>query len=235
MTNAARRAFLIDVEGTTTPIAFVKDVLFPYARSRLAAFARVNADVPAVAAAIRDAAALAGDPTMTNGEAVQALLRWSDEDRKATPLKSLQGLIWRGGYESGEIAGQVFADAAAALRDWKARGIPTYVYSSGSVEAQKLLFRHSSQGDLLPTLAGHFDTTTGGKLEPQSYRAIADQVGVPTAAITFLSDHTGELIASRNAGMNAIRVKRADEPTVSHEPWDGPVVASLAGLGAMAT
>ena len=232
MTRDARRAFLIDVEGTTTPIAFVKDVLFPYARSRLAAFARANSDVPAVAAAIRDAAALAGDPTMTDGEAVQALLRWSDEDRKATPLKSLQGLIWRGGYESGEVAGQVFADAAAALREWQARGIPTYMYSSGSVEAQKLLFRHSTAGDLLPTLAGHFDTAIGGKLEAQSYRTIADKIEAPPPSITFLSDHTGELAAARAAGMTAIRVNRPGEAIVSNEPWDGPVVASLAEVAA---
>ncbi len=228
--TAAPRAILIDVEGTTTPIAFVKDVLFPFARARLATFTRANAEMPAVAALVREAAVLAGDPTMTDGEAVQTLLRWSDEDRKVTPLKALQGLIWRGGYESGEINGVVFADAADALRTWKARGIPTYVYSSGSVAAQKLLFGHSTAGNLLPYLAGHYDTTSGGKLEAESYRRIAAAVGEAPGSITFLSDHTGELAAARAAGLAAVRVQRPGEPVVSAEPWDGRVVTSLDGL-----
>jgi enolase-phosphatase E1 len=194
------RAILTDIEGTTSSIAFVTDVLFPYARARLADFVARNPD--RAAPILADvAAAERGDPVLT-------LLRWIDEDSKATPLKTLQGMIWAEGYADGTLTGHVYPDAAAALRRWYAAGIPLYVYSSGSVEAQKLIFGHSNEGDLTPLFAGFFDTTTGPKREAASYAAIARAIGLPAADILFLSDAPAEIAAARSAGLRALLVDR---------------------------
>lgn len=221
---------LLDIEGTTTPIAFVKDVLFPYARQRMAAFVTQHAAEPAVAAEIAAVAKVAGAARPDSAAAVHTLLQWLDQDRKVTPLKTLQGMIWKSGYESGELKGPVFEDAVRQLRAWHARGVPAFIYSSGSVAAQKLLFRYSDHGDLLPLIAGHFDTASGGKLEDSSYRHIAEQVGRPAADIAFYSDHVGETAAAQAAGMRAVRVLRPGEIPPSAAAWDGPVIGSFGGL-----
>jgi enolase-phosphatase E1 len=194
------RAIVTDIEGTTSSIAFVTDVLFPYAKAHLAEFVARNAS--------RAAPILADVAEGTPGDPVETLLRWIDEDRKATPLKTLQGMIWAEGYADGTLTGHVYPDAAAALRRWHAAGIALYVYSSGSVEAQKLIFGHSNEGDLTPLFAGFFDTTTGPKRDAASYAAIARAIGLPPSDILFLSDAPAEIDAARAAGLRALLVDR---------------------------
>ena len=194
------KAVVTDIEGTTTPISFVKEILFPYARQRLPKFVSLNAREPAVAAALAEARALA-----EGKEPVPALLQWIDEDRKVGPLKMLQGMIWEEGYETGVLTAPVYPDAAQALRGWHAACLKLYVYSSGSVSAQKLLFGHTDHGDLSPLFSGWFDLTTGSKLEAPSYRKIAAAIGGPGL---FLSDHAGEIAAAAEAGFDTVLVDR---------------------------
>jgi enolase-phosphatase E1 len=194
------QAILTDIEGTTSSLSFVKDVLFPYARERLAAYVARHAREAAVAQLLADARAVIGDKP-TDNEVIAQMLRWIDEDRKITPLKALQGLVWEDGYRQGDFRGHVYEDAVRHLRAWHARGLRLYVYSSGSVLAQKLLFGHTAYGDLTPLFAGFFDTAIGGKREAASYRAIAASVALPAESIMFLSDVKEELDAGRTAGM----------------------------------
>ena len=205
---------LLDIEGTTSAIAFVHEVLFPYADEHLDAYVAAHRDEAEVANALREAARLAGEPPDADDATVLAHLHaWIAEDRKATPLKALQGLIWAEGYAQTGLRGHVYPDAAAGLRRWHAAGLRLYVYSSGSVEAQHVLFRHSDQGDLTPLFSGYFDTTTGPKREPASYAAIARVIGEAPHDIVFLSDVDAELDAARTAGLHTIRLLRpADTP-----------------------
>lgn len=196
------RAILTDIEGTTSSIAFVAEVLFPYARARLADFCARNA--PAVAPILAEVAAEAPD-----ADPVETLIGWIDADRKATPLKELQGMIWAQGYADGALKGHVYPDAVAGLRRWHAAGLALYVFSSGSVAAQKLLFGHSEAGDLTPLFSGYFDTRTGPKREAESYAAIAGAIGLAPAEILFLSDTPEEVVAACAAGMEALRIDRA--------------------------
>lgn len=193
-------AILTDIEGTTSSIAFVAETLFPYARERLPAFVAAH---PAEAAPI-----LAEVATAEPGDPVATLTRWIDEDRKATPLKALQGMIWADGYREGAFTGHIYADAVAGLRRWHAAGTKLYVFSSGSVAAQKLLFGHSDAGDLTPLFSGYFDTTTGPKREAASYRAIAEAMGLAPGDVLFLSDTPAEITAARAAGMQALHIDR---------------------------
>ena len=202
------RAVVTDIEGTTSSIAFVKDVLFPHARARLPGFVREHATRPDVAAMLDDARALAGDPSLDVDGVVARLVGWIDEDRKAPPLKALQGLIWQEGYAAGDYRGHVYVDVAPALRRWHAAGVRLYVYSSGSVAAQRLLFGHSTAGDLTPLLSGYFDTGVGAKTSPDSYRAITASIGLAAPAILFLSDVPAELDAARAAGMATTQLCR---------------------------
>ena len=195
------KAILTDIEGTTSSIAFVADVLFPYARARLADYVAAH---PAETAQIL-AEVAASEP----GDPIATLLRWIDEDRKATPLKALQGMIWADGYTSGAFRGHIYPDAVAALQRWHAAGIALYVFSSGSVPAQKLLFGHSDAGDLTPLFSGYFDTTTGPKREAASYAKIAEAIGIAPADVLFLSDTPEEVSAARGAGMAARLIDRA--------------------------
>ena len=206
---------LLDVEGTTSTIAFVHTVLFPYADAHLDAYVAAHRDEPEVADAMREAARLADLPADAGDAAVLAHLHaWIAEDRKATPLKTLQGLIWAEGYARTGLRGHVYPDAAAGLRRWRDAGLRLYVYSSGSIEAQRVLFAHSDQGDLSPLFSGNFDTTTGPKRESRSYAAIAAAIGEAPRAIVFLSDVDAELDAAREAGMQTIRLLRpADTPS----------------------
>jgi enolase-phosphatase E1 len=214
------RAVVVDIEGTTTPISFVKDTLFPYARARIAAYVAAHPDDPAVA----EARALAG-----GADVAAALVRWIDEDRKVAALKSLQGAIWEEGYRTGALKAPVYPDAAEALRAWHEAGIALAVYSSGSVAAQKLLFGHSDQGDLTGLFSAWFDLATGSKLEPQSYAKIAAALGPAPSHILFLSDHPGELAAAEKAGFRTIRVDRGEGPPPA-PPGDAPTVRSFAEI-----
>lgn len=204
------RAVLTDIEGTTSSIAFVTDTLFPYARERLAAFVIANEHELAPILSV-----------VPGSDPVETLLRWSDEDVKATPLKAIQGMIWAEGYADGSLIGHVYPDAADALRRWYASGLRLYVYSSGSVTAQKLIFGHSNAGDLTPLFSNYFDTNTGSKREAESYRAIAEEIGEPAGAILFLSDNLQEIEAARAAGMQALHI---DRETASGD------IASFAGI-----
>ena len=206
------RAVLTDVEGTTTSLSLVRDVLFPYSRRHLGAFVRRSRGVPEVDRAMGEVRALEGKPDLDDEGVIEVLNRWADEDRKATPLKTLQGLVWADGYGTGELLGHVYEDAVARLRAWRAEGIALHVYSSGSVAAQKLLFAHTPWGDLTPLFSGHFDTTVGSKLQASSYAAIAHAAGAPAGEILFLSDHVGELDAAREAGLVTIWVDREGVP-----------------------
>ena len=203
------KAIVTDIEGTTSSISFVKDVLFPYAREHLPAFIATHADQPEVQHWLHEAAKEADLVSASQKELIALLQRWIDEDRKATALKALQGLIWEDGYRNGVYQAHVYPDVAAALREWKRRGLDLYVYSSGSVTAQKLLFGHSEAGDLTPVFSGYFDTEIGPKRDAKSYSSIAIAIGRPADEILFLSDVAEELDAARDAGMHTTLLARA--------------------------
>ena len=218
-------AILMDIEGTTAPITFVADVLFPFAAARLPDFVRAQAGHPQVIEALAETAALEGR-ALTTDEAIGVLLGWIKADRKATPLKSLQGMIWREGYESGEIVAPLYPDAAAAMHAWHGQGLRLDIYSSGSVEAQILLYRHSDAGDLTPLISSYFDTKTGPKNQASSYAAIAAAVGHAAGDIVFLSDAPAEVAAARQAGMQSWRIDRALAPGTTMTDPDGAQAAA---------
>jgi enolase-phosphatase E1 len=201
------RAILMDIEGTTSSISFVKDVLFPYAREKIADFVHVHRDDAVVRGLLHDMASLE-EQTLDDEQAIETLIRWIDEDRKLTPLKSLQGLIWESGYRNGDFHGHVYSEVPGKLHDWVERRLSLYVYSSGSVHAQKLLFGHTEYGDLTPLFSGFFDTHVGAKQEADSYRKIAAQIELPANEILFLSDIGGELDAAREAGLKTCQLLR---------------------------
>ena len=201
------KAIVTDIEGTTSSLSFVKDVLFPYARQRIGTFVRERAAQPEVAALLDDVRREAGTDLDLDG-VVGQLEQWIDQDRKITPLKALQGLLWEAGYVNGDFTGHLYPDALQALRSWHAQGLSLYVYSSGSVYAQKLLFGYSDFGDLTPLFSGYFDTTIGAKVEAASYARIAAQLGLDAGQILFLSDIEAELNAARSAGMKTVWLVR---------------------------
>lgn len=202
------RAILTDIEGTTSSISFVKDVLFPYAREHLRAFVESHADDPEVRHWLSEAAREADIEEADTGSIIATLIHWIDIDRKATPLKALQGMIWKDGYTSGAYRAHMYPEVADCLRAWHQQGVRLYVYSSGSVPAQKLLFGYSDAGDLSALFSGWFDTRIGHKRETASYAAIANNIGVPPADILFLSDITEELDAAAEAGMQTTQLCR---------------------------
>ena len=199
-------AVLTDIEGTTTSLAFVKEQLFPYARQHLPEYVRNHAAETVDIAT--EVSAAVGANGLNTPELIDILLRWMDEDRKLTPLKRLQGMIWRSGYECGQLEAHVYEDAVRALRKWDADGMKLCVYSSGSIDAQRLLFSHTSYGDLTPLFSGYFDTTIGSKLETRSYQAIAHSLSLPAREVIFISDHAGETEAAAAAGMRAVLMLR---------------------------
>jgi enolase-phosphatase E1 len=210
------RAVLTDIEGTTTSVSFVYDVLFPYARARLPAFVVERGAEPAVRAQLDAVAGEVGRP-LSDPEALAQLLAWMDEDRKVTPLKALQGMIWEAGFRAGDFTGHLYPDAVRSLRAWHARGLRLYVYSSGSEQAQRLLFGFSDAGDLTPLFSGWLDTRVGPKRAATSYRAIAARIGLPPEDILFLSDVREELDAAREAGMDTLWVVRDGVPRADAE------------------
>ncbi len=210
-------AILTDIEGTTSSIAFVHEVLFPYSRARLAGYGQDHA---AELADLLDAVRAEAGAPLDVAECIALLSQWHDEDRKIAPLKTLQGRIWADGYAQGLLQGHVYADAVAGLNRWHAAGIALYVYSSGSVTAQRLLFGHSIAGDLNRLFSGNFDTAVGGKKEAASYRAIAAAIGTEPGRILFLSDVAEELAAAREAGMAVTLLARDGLP--SDRPPESP-------------
>jgi enolase-phosphatase E1 len=203
-------AVVLDIEGTTTSIEFVTDVLYPYAREHLPNFVRHHRGEPEVAALLNEAREAGG---VWNDEAVVVrMCQWMERDQKVPPLKAMQGLIWEEGYRSGELVTHLYPDVAPALRNWQARGVRLYIYSSGSVHAQQLIYGHTVAGDLTRLLSGYFDTRTGHKREVGSYRRIAEAIGASPQRILFLSDVREELDAARKAGWRTIWLVREGLP-----------------------
>jgi len=220
--NTATKCILLDIEGTTTPIDFVYQTLFPFARTHVKDYLARHwnsADVQQDIAELRteqadDLRQGHAPPIIYEGHegvdelqlrSVVAYVHWlMDRDRKSTPLKSLQGKIWEEGYRAGELLSQVFEDVPAAMNRWHQQGRRICIYSSGSVLAQKLLFSHTAAGDLTPLINGYFDTTIGAKKEAASYRRIAAHFQLLPEEITFVSDVTAELDAARSAGMQGV-------------------------------
>ena len=211
------RAILTDIEGTTSSLSFVHDVLFPYARAHIAAFVRDNAEDPRVASQLNDVRQLTGTDLDLDGVVAQ-LIAWIDADEKITPLKALQGMIWEAGYARGDFTGHVYPDAVKALERWSGSGLRLYVFSSGSVQAQQLLFAHSDAGDLTPLFSGYYDTHIGNKRDPAAYTAIAVDIDLPARGILFLSDIREELDAARTAGMHTTWLVRdtTPDPAATH-------------------
>lgn len=206
------KTILTDIEGTTSSIAFVKDVLFPYAAEKLPEWLSENRDVPAVRQQVEAVANEIGSSADDLAAVTGQLLEWIANDVKATPLKTLQGMLWKSGYENGDYQAHVYEDAVQNLSDWHAAGIPLYVYSSGSVQAQHLFFQYSRYGDLRQLFSGYFDTTTGAKTDAESYTKIAAAIDQPADKILFLSDVAAEVNAAIAAGCEAILVQREDNP-----------------------
>jgi len=212
MESQQTRAVLLDIEGTTTPVAFVYETLFPFARQHVHEFVlqrfdsqEVRADVEALKEEHRADALKGIVPPAWREDSVESVVSYvhwlMDHDRKSTALKSLQGKIWEGGYRSARLRGQVYADVPTAFDRWKKQGKGIYIFSSGSVLAQKLIFAHTTEGNLTRYLDGYFDTTTGAKTSAASYQSIGEKIGAPAARILFVSDVTAELDAARAAGM----------------------------------
>jgi enolase-phosphatase E1 len=217
-------AIVLDIEGTTTPIAFVYDVLFPFARTHLRAYLQDSKNSDALRDPLRrlreewdadaDHGPSEGGPYV-HAEYVEWLM---DRDRKSPGLKLLQGQIWEQGYRSGELHGDVFTDVEPALRRWRDAGIVVAIYSSGSELAQRLLFGSTRQGDLTPFILRFFDTAVGAKQAPDSYRRIARELACPADEILFISDVTTELDAARSAGCQALLcVRPGNRPPPRHE------------------
>ncbi len=233
----AGRAILLDVEGTTSSIRFVNEVLFNYARQNLESYLRSHWDTDELAAAreqiARDAGAESfaswsqGEPRQQARERVLIeMVRQMDRDAKLTGLKQLQGLIWREGFTAGKLRAHVYEDVVAALRRWKEAGLDVRIYSSGSVLAQRLFFAHTDAGDLSAYFHGNFDTTSGHKREAASYLKIAAEMGTPPERILFLSDIVAELDAARAAGLQTALVIRPDNPRAA-EGHGHPVIAEF--------
>ncbi|WP_055613338.1 acireductone synthase [Streptomyces phaeochromogenes] len=206
-------AVVLDIEGTTSATGFVVDVLYPYSRSRFGAVLSERSTDPDVVRAVSQVRDLLGEPDADAVRVEKALHEWLDADVKATPLKTLQGLIWSEGFARGDLVSHFYDDVVPVLRRWHGDGVRLHVYSSGSVAAQRAWFASSPDGDLLPLVSGLYDTENAGpKQEPDSYRRIAGSTGVEAGRLLFLSDRPGELDAARAAGWHAVGIRRPGEP-----------------------
>lgn len=235
---------LLDIEGTTSSIHFVAEVLFPFARQHIAAYLAAHEGEPETRAALDLLAVDAGapdfdtwcrtqnipdDPTARQNLAIAEVHRLMDKDAKATGLKHLQGLVWRDGFHSGELLAHVYEEVPELLRRWRSQGLKLYIYSSGSIQAQKLFFGHTIVGNLLPLFLGHFDTTIGGKRESQSYERIAQAIAVPPQRILFVSDLAVEIEAAHHAGLQVVAsVRPGNTPLPDDFPY--PQITSFEQL-----
>jgi enolase-phosphatase E1 len=211
------RGVLLDIEGTTTPVSFVYDVLFPFARRHVAEYVR-GADLTALKQEHEEDLAQGHNPPTWSSDPVPYIHWLMDQDRKSTALKNIQGQIWLEGYQNGELRGEVFQDVPPALERWHRNNIDVRIFSSGSILAQRLLFSSTAAGDLTQFLNGYFDTTTGPKNDPASYTHIANGFGIAAADILFISDVTRELDAARSAGMHTLLcVRPGNHPQPPHD------------------
>jgi enolase-phosphatase E1 len=209
------RVLLLDIEGTTTPIAFVHDVLFPFARTRVPAYLAAHGDDPEVRESLARLRAETGHDAAGAAAAFQSLI---DRDVKSPALKLLQGLIWEEGYKTGELRGQVFPDVAPAIRRWRDGGYRMAIYSSGSELAQRRLFESTDAGDLTGLFDGFFDTRVGAKVDASSYAGIAAALGCAPGDVLFVSDVTRELAAARQAGCQVVLSLRPGNPPQPDAP-----------------
>ena len=205
------KAILTDIEGTTSSISFVHDVLFPYAYEQIADFLLNNWDNTPVKNSVLEVAKIENLVDYTPQQIIDILREWIKSDRKITPLKDLQGMIWDKGYKYGDFYAHIYPDAYEQLSAWHEENIPIYVYSSGSVQAQKLFFAHTERGNLLNIFSGFYDTKIGQKKETNSYQKIADNLGLKTVEIIFLSDFEAELDAAISVGMKTVWLIREQE------------------------
>jgi enolase-phosphatase E1 len=221
-------AVLLDVEGTTSSISFVHEEMFPYARRHLRDYLQRNWDEPSLRTTLEHLAEDAGAANATlwladlpivaqQQRVVEVVEQWMDQDRKATGLKQLQGQVWRAGFESQQLVAHVWPDVPPVLQQWRQAGFDIRIYSSGSIAAQKLFFGHTEFGDLLDCFSGHYDTTSGGKKEVQSYRNIAADWQIEPSQIVFVSDVVEELRAAAEAGMRVLLSCRPGNPPQSME------------------
>lgn len=219
------KLILLDIEGTVSPLAFVHDVMFPYARQHAGVHLAAHWGTAVMSELARDA----GVPAFASpAEAEAAVHRLMDADAKVSGLKQLQGMIWQEGFRNGELRSLIFDDVPFALSDWSRQGLEIRIYSSGSVHAQKLFFEHTKRGDLTPHFSGYYDTTIGSKRESASYTAIAADCGLPADQILFVSDLVEELNAARNAGMiTALALRPGNKPT---QPNDHPAIHSFSDI-----
>ncbi|XP_053559331.1 enolase-phosphatase E1 [Bombina bombina] len=227
---------LLDIEGTTTPITFVKDILFPYIKDNVKTYLQEHWDKEECQEDVSQLRKQAEKDIHLNGnvpipclsedkadlekmiQAVVDNVHWQMSlDRKTTALKQLQGHMWRLAYVTGEVKGEVYEDIVPAIKTWRAAGMKVYIYSSGSIEAQKLLFGYSMEGNLSELLDGHFDTTIGHKVESESYRNIAKNIGCCPNNILFLTDITKEAKAAEEAGMHVAVVVRSGNAALTDE------------------
>ena len=212
-------AVLCDIEGTTTSLSFVHDVLFPLSSDEMGKFVETNWNTAEIQT-------LRSKISPFTPENVTATLRnWIQSDFKFTELKAIQGKIWKQAYETGAIRSHVYPGVSHSFRAWKGAGKKIAIFSSGSVQAQKLLFRYSEAGDLTLFIDEYFDTTTGPKKDPASYRVIANKLGLDPAEVLFLSDTVAELDAARESRMQTTQLIRDDAASTTH-----PVAHSFADL-----
>lgn len=210
-------AIVTDIEGTTSRISFVTEVLFPYAARELPAFIRARQHNPDVAAQLQACRTLMQQSDAGIEQISQQLLQWIAADEKVTPLKALQGMVWQHGYQTGAFTGHLYDDVVSQLQHWHRQGVKLYVYSSGSVQAQQLLFQYSDAGDLTPLFSGYFDTRIGAKRDISSYAAILQRLQLPPKQVLFLSDVTAELDAAAKLGIDTVQLIRDGQAAGAHK------------------
>lgn len=212
------QAIVTDIEGTITDIHFVHKILFPYAAKKLPDYIQQHQQQPEIAALINQVKIIRQQPNLTTDDIIQQFLDWIAEDKKITPLKTLQGYLWKQGYEHGDFVSHIYSDAADYLKGWHTQGLQLSIYSSGSVAAQQLLVRYSQAGDLSSLFSHYFDTHIGGKKEVASYEKIASTLNIPATHILFLSDIEAELDAAKLAGLQTCCIVRETHTGISQHP-----------------
>ncbi len=238
MTSVERRisrndvgCVLLDIEGTTSSIRFVHDVMFPHVREHLVEFLESNWTTPELQECLSllatdlghastEAWLPPGTPAELREQVCRSVIEMMDQDRKATGLKQLQGLIWKDGFTSGQLVAPLYDDVLPALQAWRDDHIELRIYSSGSVAAQRLFFGHTIHGNLLDLFAGHYDTTIGSKKDADSYRRIVDDIGKPASSVVFISDVVDELAAAEQAGLQTVLSARPDNPAQPPHGFD---------------
>lgn len=221
------KGILLDIEGTTSSISFVYDVMFPFIRENLSSYLADNWDTPELKECLPALANDAGQPSVdawfdassaTPQETIaQFVIQLMDDDVKATGLKQLQGVIWKSGFEQGELVAHLYEEVAPAIQRWNQSGIDVKIYSSGSVQAQKLFFGHTVAGNLLESFSGHYDTKIGSKKEMASYQTIANDFNCEAGEILFVSDVTEELDAAKSAGLQTVLSLRPGNKPQPHD------------------